>query len=158
PLPRELPIHPGRRRVEYCLRRLGTAQIQRGSGQHAQRRSSPVRDNAGTQTGRMTPAPDKAAIRSHRIEQQFIPCHDHDADASAGGGPASGSAPGTCDPAAGPPEATTHWGQLVIDASVAEQAIRYPTDVSLLNEARESAESLIDALWMQMQRHDLAAA
>ena len=36
---------------------------------------------------------------------------------------------------------------LVIDASVAEQRIRYPSDVSLLNEAREKAEALIDRLW-----------
>src|SRR5699024_7974070 len=80
------------------------------------------------------------------------------ADTPAGSGPVSGSAPGTNDPAAGQAKATTHRGQLVIDASVAEQAIRYPTDVSLLNEARESAESLIDALWTQMQQHELARA
>src|SRR5699024_4238073 len=74
----------------------------------------------------------------------------------AGSGQSSDSAPGTNNPAQA--EAAPHRGQLVIDASVAEQAIRYPTDVSLLNEARESAESLIDALWAQMQRHELATA
>ena len=38
-------------------------------------------------------------------------------------------------------------GKLVVDATVAEQAIRYPTDISLLNEAREISEHLIDELY-----------
>lgn len=38
-------------------------------------------------------------------------------------------------------------GKLLIDATVAEQAIRYPTDLSLLNEAREISEKLIDELY-----------
>ena len=37
-------------------------------------------------------------------------------------------------------------GQLIADASCAPADIRYPTDVSLLNEAREKTEELIDAL------------
>ena len=32
-----------------------------------------------------------------------------------------------------------HQGKLVLDATVVEQAIRYPTDLSLLNEAREAS-------------------
>ncbi|GAB6194620.1 hypothetical protein JCM39068_43760 [Desulfocastanea catecholica] len=43
----------------------------------------------------------------------------------------------------GPP---SHKGKLVIDATVAEQAIRYPTDLGLLNESREISEHLIDEL------------
>lgn len=38
-------------------------------------------------------------------------------------------------------------GKLLVDATVAEQAIRYPTDLSLLNEAREISETLIDELY-----------
>ncbi len=38
-------------------------------------------------------------------------------------------------------------GKLLVDATVAEQAIRYPTDLSLLNEAREIPEKLIDELY-----------
>jgi len=38
-------------------------------------------------------------------------------------------------------------GKLILDATVAEQAIRYPTDLSLLNEAREFSERIIDALY-----------
>lgn len=38
-------------------------------------------------------------------------------------------------------------GKLILDATVAEQAIRYPTDLSLLNEAREFSEKIIDILY-----------
>jgi len=41
----------------------------------------------------------------------------------------------------------THRGKLILDATVAEQAIRYPTDLSLLNEAREFSEQIIDRLY-----------
>ena len=43
----------------------------------------------------------------------------------------------------------THQGKLIVDASVAEQAIRYPTDLGLLNESREISEALIDQLYAQ---------
>ena len=45
-------------------------------------------------------------------------------------------------------EPVTHQGKLVVDATVVEQAIRYPTDLSLLNEAREVSERLIDQLYL----------
>ena len=38
-------------------------------------------------------------------------------------------------------------GKLLMDATVAPADIKYPTDLSLLNEAREEAERLIDELW-----------
>ena len=41
---------------------------------------------------------------------------------------------------------TEHQGKLILDATVCEQAIRYPTDLSLLNEAREFSEQIIDKL------------
>jgi len=46
------------------------------------------------------------------------------------------------------PEATApaHHGRLILDATVVEQAIRFPTDLSLLNEAREFSEQIIDTL------------
>ena len=40
-----------------------------------------------------------------------------------------------------------HEGKLILDATVAPQAIRYPTDLSLLNEAREFSEQIIDELY-----------
>ncbi len=45
-------------------------------------------------------------------------------------------------------EAPTHQGKLILDATVVEQAIRYPTDLSLLNEAREFSEQIIDILFI----------
>ncbi len=42
---------------------------------------------------------------------------------------------------------STHQGKLILDATVADQAIRYPTDLSLLNEAREFSERIIDILY-----------
>ncbi len=38
-------------------------------------------------------------------------------------------------------------GKMLVDATAAEQAIRYPTDLSLLNECREISEALIDELY-----------
>ena len=43
-------------------------------------------------------------------------------------------------------DAVTHQGKLILDATVAEQAIRFPTDLSLLNESREISERIIDVL------------
>jgi hypothetical protein len=47
-------------------------------------------------------------------------------------------------------ETPTHQGKLILDATVVEQAIRYPTDLSLLNEAREFSEQIIDTLYPHM--------
>ena len=41
----------------------------------------------------------------------------------------------------------THHGALKIDATVADQQIRYPNDLGLLNEAREKTERIIDLLF-----------
>ena len=45
-----------------------------------------------------------------------------------------------------PPE---NKGKMLVDATVADQSIRYPTDLSLLNQAREISEQLIDELYKQ---------
>jgi len=42
---------------------------------------------------------------------------------------------------------TEHKGMLIMDATVAPQDIAYPTDVGLLNKAREKLEKIIDILW-----------
>jgi len=49
------------------------------------------------------------------------------------------------DPANTDPANTNH-GKLIIDATCAPADIRYPTDVSLLNEAREKTDEIIDTL------------
>lgn len=47
-----------------------------------------------------------------------------------------------------PRESTvTHQGKLLIDATACPQDIRYPTDLNLLNDAREKSEELIDFLY-----------
>ena len=45
-------------------------------------------------------------------------------------------------------DSDSHRGQLIIDAVVAPQDIKYPTDLNLLNDAREHTERLIDELWV----------
>ena len=40
----------------------------------------------------------------------------------------------------------SHKGKVILDATVVEQAIRFPTDLGLLNEAREISEKIIDEL------------
>jgi len=42
-----------------------------------------------------------------------------------------------------------HKGKLIIDATVANQAIRYPIDLGILNESRKISEKLIDELAKQ---------
>jgi len=51
------------------------------------------------------------------------------------------------------PEAVTTapQGQLILDATVVEKAIRFPTDLSLLNEAREFSEQIIDTLCQRLK-------
>ena len=46
-------------------------------------------------------------------------------------------------------ETQDHQGKLILDATVAPQAIRFPTDLSLLNEARQFSEQIIDKLYPQ---------
>jgi len=54
------------------------------------------------------------------------------------------------DPAPASGGADTPQGKLKIDATVADQYIRYPTDLSLVNEARVKTERIIDELWELM--------
>jgi len=60
------------------------------------------------------------------------------------------------NPPASPPdeksgdEKPIHHGKLLMDATVADQMIRFPTDLGLLNEAREISEQLIDELHLQL--------
>jgi hypothetical protein len=43
-------------------------------------------------------------------------------------------------------------GTLVLDATVAPSDIRYPTDLSMLNECRENTEAMIERLWEHSRR------
>jgi len=51
-----------------------------------------------------------------------------------------------------PPEEVEHKGKLTLDATVAPSDIRYPSDVSLLDECRETLETYIDALWEDSEK------
>lgn len=50
----------------------------------------------------------------------------------------------------GKDEEPPNKGNLVLDATVAPSDIRYPTDLSLLNEGRENCEEMLDILWPQI--------
>ena len=45
------------------------------------------------------------------------------------------------------PKQADRQGQLILDASVAPQDIKFPTDLDLLNDSREHTERIIDKLW-----------
>lgn len=49
------------------------------------------------------------------------------------------------------PPSPANAGQLIVDASCTPADIRYPTDLSLLNEAREHSERIIDVLYAQVR-------
>jgi IS5 family transposase len=51
---------------------------------------------------------------------------------------------------------TTNRGQLIADATCAPADIRYPTDISLLNEAREKTDELIDSHGRIASKHDVS--
>jgi transposase, IS5 family len=45
---------------------------------------------------------------------------------------------------------SSNQGQLILDATCAPADTRYPTDLSVLNEARENSEDILDALYLQV--------
>lgn len=49
------------------------------------------------------------------------------------------------------PPSAANAGQLMVDASCTPADIRYPTDLSLLNQAREHTEHIIDRLYEQVR-------
>jgi hypothetical protein len=49
------------------------------------------------------------------------------------------------------PSTPPNAGQMIVDASCAPGDIRYPTDLSLLNEARQHTEHMIDLLYAQVR-------
>lgn len=44
-------------------------------------------------------------------------------------------------------------GKMIVDATVAEQKISYPTDLNLLNECREISEAILDILWLKTEHN-----
>jgi hypothetical protein len=74
------------------------------------------------------------ALEGAKVKQKPKP-KDNDGDPPSGSGGTSQE------------EDPERQGKLILDATVAPQAIRYPTDLSLLNEAREFSEQIIDILY-----------
>lgn len=52
-----------------------------------------------------------------------------------------------------PKEPVTHKGKLITDATACPQDIAYPTDLNVLNDAREKSEQIIDTLY-DIEKHD----
>lgn len=71
------------------------------------------------------------------VNDQIIGRDDSDRDPPNGGGPGDADTPESDE---------QNKGTLILDATCAPQNIRFPTDASLLNEARENAEEIIDIL------------
>lgn len=46
-------------------------------------------------------------------------------------------------------EPVTHKGYFILDATIADQYIKYPTDIDLLNKSREHSEEIIDILYAE---------
>jgi transposase, IS5 family len=51
-------------------------------------------------------------------------------------------------------EPVSNKGELLVDATACPQDIKYPTDLNLLNDAREKSEELIDVLYTGMKQLD----
>jgi IS5 family transposase len=83
----------------------------------------------------------KSQAAKHSPAKASTTGSDQDEEPPIGGTPEAAQAADT------PAEAGPRQGKLILDATVAEQAIRYPTDLSLLNEAREFSERIIDHLY-----------
>lgn len=60
--------------------------------------------------------------------------------------PTSSGADANGDPQTESQESRTHQGKLILDATCAPADVAYPTDLSLLNTAREKLEDIIDTL------------
>jgi hypothetical protein len=61
----------------------------------------------------------------------------------------NGTPPGSGE---SPEQRKSNTGKLILDATVAPADIRYPNDLSLLNEARENQERIIEELWPKSSR------
>jgi hypothetical protein len=77
-----------------------------------------------------------------------------DDDKGGGGDDNAGTGPGGSDIESDPPDncdaevtRPANKGIMLLDATCAPANITYPTDVNLLNEAREKLEGIIDSLW-----------
>jgi hypothetical protein len=74
-----------------------------------------------------------------------------DRDALASTDESTAPPPGTAQTSVEPP---SNKGELIVDATACPQDISYPTDLNLLNDAREKSEELIDILYGRIPLRD----
>lgn len=86
---------------------------------------------------------------SHRKQEKSRDVDDSDDEEPMGGNGNSGS---PSDPGTKKSSSLYKQGKLLIDATCAPSDIAYPTDISLLNRAREKLEKMIDTLHAERSR------
>ena len=84
----------------------------------------------------------------HRIEAKIESAKKESTAGKKGSKPVSGSKICAKEKQAISEDKPTNKGHLMVDATVAPSDIKYPTDLDLLNEAREKSERLIDLLYV----------
>ncbi len=89
-------------------------------------------------------------IVKHQMEREAVgpeDMSDHDDGDDDPGSTASGTSEPMEPPESSPsPSGDTNKGKLLVDATCVPADIRFPTDLGLLNEAREKLEEIIDVL------------
>jgi hypothetical protein len=86
-----------------------------------------------------------AEAGDHKAQQQAAAAPSRDDDQNLGGGNPVG--PAETAPIDAPiPEAKPNQGKLILDATCTPADVHYPTDLGLLNEAREKLDEMIDVL------------
>jgi len=83
---------------------------------------------------------EKAVVVNESVEEEIISAEQQAAEYSAVNEPELNKSVDIVEPPA-------NKGQLILDATCAPADIRYPTDLGLLNEAREKTEKIIDKLY-----------
>ncbi|HEM49279.1 MAG TPA: transposase [Caldithrix sp.] len=86
--------------------------------------------------------------RVHQIEQKIAEQKDNDQNPKSGANNPAKAHTSAERPVDDVEKAIENKGHLIVDATVAPADIKYPTDLDLLNEAREFSEELIDLLYV----------
>jgi len=86
-------------------------------------------------------------IYRHRYGESGNPPDDNSLDRGT-----SGSGRGEDSPSEEAGKSIKNKGTMILDATVAPADIRYPTDLSILNECRETTEKIIDKMWHLTER------
>ena len=86
-------------------------------------------------------------LPEEQVSEASEPVESDDEDDENGGDGDSGALPS----AVATPSLPPNQGQLLLDATCAPADIRYPTDLGLLNEARQASEAIIDILYTQLK-------